>query len=440
MKQRLAAWGDTALLALGLLVVNVTMHGSIWGDGSARANFVRTLLTTHTLTSERYSGIGPIFALPLAAIDRLVGDPGAAEGWLGRYNIFLVTLFLPLLAHALTPLFTAARAKATVLLVLGGSMLPFHMLTFYGEMFSAVTIAIGIAWVAQGRSTLGWVFCAVGAANTMSLVPGLGLVALYFAFQERRLHPLLAPVLATALVLLEAYVRRGSPFDQGYDNDGASAPSMFGSGKPGFSYPFLAGFFEQLFTFGRGIMFFAPGLWLALRGLPRTGRPVYAAWLLAVLGAILVYAKWWAWNGAIYHGPRFLLLAVFPASALLAAALRPEDEEQPGWLAPVTLVLLAFSAWGAIVSATQHYFLSLDKNPVCHLPGDLCINAFRFAPLYAPTWNWHPLDWRGWSFVIWVILTTLWLGAPVAQRSAQTFKVLFARARAHVWPVNEWRF
>jgi hypothetical protein len=39
------------------------------------------------------------------------------------------------------------------------------------------------------------------------------------------------------------------------------------TGRPGFSYPFLFGVLGILFSFGRGLAFFAPALWLLL--LPR---------------------------------------------------------------------------------------------------------------------------------------------------------------------------
>ena len=44
------------------------------------------------------------------------------------------------------------------------------------------------------------------------------------------------------------------------------------SGQPGFSYPLLFGVVSLVFSFGKGILFFAPGLFLPLRraadGLP----------------------------------------------------------------------------------------------------------------------------------------------------------------------------
>lgn len=441
MKPRLVQWVDLALLALGLLVMNVAMHGSIWGDSDARARFVRTLLEQHALTSERYSGIGPVFALPLALLDRWLGQPTAGEGWLARYNLLLAALFVPLLVHALTPLLTASRARVTGLLVLGGSMLPFHLLTFYGEAFSAFTLALGLTRFAQGRWRAGVVLCALGAANTVALLPAVGLASLYFAARERRLQPLLAPVIAVLLVVLEAWLRRGSPFAQGYDNDGMGAPTVLTDGRPGFSYPFFSGLFEQLFTFGRGVMFFAPGLWLLFRGVPKQGRAVLVGWLLMLAGTIAVYSKWWAWHGATYHGPRFLLFAVFPASALLAAQLRPEEgEERPAWLELATVVLLVVSAWGAVVAATEHYFLSLDREAACQLPGGVCIYTLRFSPLVAPLWNWKPLDWHGWSYLAWVTVTAAWLGAPVVARLARASRELLVRLRAHLLPASGWRF
>jgi cbb3-type cytochrome oxidase subunit 3 len=70
------------------------------------------------------------------------------------------------------------------------------------------------------------------------------------------------------------------------------------SGKIGYSYPFLLGLLSILFSFGKGIIFYCPGLLLVGWAWKSISNPVerklLILWFLIVLGLILVYASWWA--------------------------------------------------------------------------------------------------------------------------------------------------
>ena len=84
----------------------------------------------------------------------------------------------------------------------------------------------------------------------------------------------------------------------------------------------LLGLASIVFSFGRGLLFFAPGLALWLSSHTRRAatevRSVLVPMLLVVLGMVLVYAKWWAWYGGLSWGPRFFAFAALPASLLVA--------------------------------------------------------------------------------------------------------------------------
>ena len=60
-------------------------------------------------------------------------------------------------------------------------------------------------------------------------------------------------------ILLEAWIRRGSPFATGYENERGLRTLLPYSGLPGFTYPFVLGVLSSLFSFGKGLLFFAPG-------------------------------------------------------------------------------------------------------------------------------------------------------------------------------------
>ena len=68
------------------------------------------------------------------------------------------------------------------------------------------------------------------------------------------------PACAASLVLLENAVQHGNPLEGGYANDAGRRTALPYSGLPGFSYPLFFGVLSVLFSFGRGLVFFAPGL------------------------------------------------------------------------------------------------------------------------------------------------------------------------------------
>ena len=81
--------------------------------------------------------------------------------------------------------------------------------------------------------------------------------------------------------MIEAWIRRGSPFDLGYYDDGIGNPGFMPyTGRPGFSFPLLFGILGLLFSFGCGILFFAPGLWLSFFERERSALRVGAYRLL----------------------------------------------------------------------------------------------------------------------------------------------------------------
>src|SRR6185436_5776493 len=110
------------------------------------------------------------------------------------------------------------------------------------------------------------------------------------------------------------YVVRGGFLTTGYSGDEGFRTVLPFSGRSGFSYPFALGVLSMLLSFGKGILFFAPGLLLVAQARRLADRKVAAlidAWMLFLVGLVLVYARWWAWYGGWFWGPRFLLIAVY---------------------------------------------------------------------------------------------------------------------------------
>lgn len=109
-----------------------------------------------------------------------------------------------------------------------------------------------------------------------------------------------APLLLGGVVdIWYDWVRYGKPFQTGYAADGL-----------GFTFPLLKGIYGLLVSPGVGLFVFVPVLVMALVGLSDLRRrwPLESALVLAVIGLrVLFYARWFAWDGGVSWGPRFLV-------------------------------------------------------------------------------------------------------------------------------------
>ena len=199
----------------------------------------------------------------------------------------------------------------------------------------------------------------------------------------KRLRPLLAVAAGAALVMAEAWLRRGSPFTSGLEGNRGVTTIMPYSGRPGFSYPFLLGVASILFSFGRGLLFFTPGLFLALG--PRTRRLVPAKRVATlqvafVAGLVIVYAKWWAWYGGLGWGPRYFIFAAVPASLFLATRLHAEDDTIGGHA--ITLLVLTLSCWVGFTAALG----DLQRQTFCAAQNYQSEALCWYTPGYSGLW------------------------------------------------------
>jgi hypothetical protein len=150
---------------------------------------------------------------------------------------------------------------------------------------------------------------------------------LYFAIRSRRWRYLASLPLLPAGFLMENYVKYGEFYPTAYMAMQVGPHSMLPYAMgPGFSYPLFFGVLNVLFSFGRGIFFFAPGLLFLFYGPFWRGDSKERDWIRAgtlyLAGITLVYAKFWAWPGGAFWGPRYFLFASILAAVALAAAAR----------------------------------------------------------------------------------------------------------------------
>ena len=82
--------------------------------------------------------------------------------------------------------------------------------------------------------------------------------------REAQSLALVAIALAIALALIDLRLHTGG-FTSPYADDHGSITVMPFSGRPGFSYPAFFGILGIVFSLGKGLLFFAPGLFLPVR-------------------------------------------------------------------------------------------------------------------------------------------------------------------------------
>ena len=109
-------------------------------------------------------------------------------------------------------------------------------------------------------------------------------------------------VIGSAIDLWYNWARYGSPLHAGYSAEGVA-----------FSYPLLKGLYGLLLSPGAGLLVFVPVLVMALIGFPGLSRrwPMEAALVAAIIAVrVVFYAGWFAWDGGVTWGPRYLIPVV----------------------------------------------------------------------------------------------------------------------------------
>ncbi|MGY0235703.1 hypothetical protein [Longispora urticae] len=428
---RAAAVTDYVLIVGGLVSLWFTSR-HLMGDGERRFDALTQLLTGAGLSTDRYSLLGPLFATPLWWLGRAAGD---ARGWITHYNLVLFVVSLGLLFLLLRRRVDAVLLRRFLLLLVAGTMIAPHVNDFYGETFTAMTVGVGVlcAVALVTRPAVrwaGWVAMTLGGANTMSSLPALGLLGLRQSALTHRLRYVLPVLVAGVVALAESWARRGHPLDQGY-------------GAERFDFPVLLGILAILLSFGKGLVFFTPGLLLpARRRLRGLFDPAAVdlwrgqeAWLVFVAGLVLVYGGWWAWNGDFYWGPRFFLIAIFPASLALAAWLTHHDSRPSRNLA--ILGVLALSLWVGANSTVFEMLLSPTCFPLATKQEDFCRYGVLESRLWYPWLSWpEGLSVTQWAQLHYHALVLYWLALPVIIRSVPE---VLRRLRQAKRRLPEWR-
>jgi hypothetical protein len=401
-------WG---LFALGLLLLFFVLPHTVEGDGRLRFDALESWLAGGAIPDTKYPLVGSLPSVFLILLGRVIGSP---EWWVARYNVIVYAAGIGLLYTLLRGRMAKDVLGAFLLLLGITAMLPSSLTGFGAETFSAMAVGSGLVAWSVGRWKTAVVLLGLGVANLPASLVGLALAMGWWAWRNKQVRALAPVAVAAGIWLVENLVRRKSPFATGYGGDHGFQTLLPYSGLPGFSYPTFFGVLSLLFSFGKGILFFAPGLVLAFgRGLEalRAVREVLILWILYLAGLVLVYGTWWAWYGGFTWGPRFLTFASMPASLLLAAQIR----RPPRSLLAATLVLIAFvlSVWVGIDGVTFGRYAQGVCTANHYALESFCWYVPEFSVLWTPFVFHAQLSWADVLFIAYAIGVGAYVAFPV---------------------------
>ena len=440
----LIAWFETALVLLGLLAFLLLFSHDTGGDGWVRFSALSALLTDGKMPNIKYSMVGPFFSIPFWYLGKVYQTP---FWWATRYNVFVFGGGMLAIYWLLKDRVSHALLRKFFLLLVVASMFSYHLFFYYGEVFTAVFVAVGSVAIVAGPAFAGWCAIILGVVNTPAAIVGLILLTGKHMLEKRYVRYILAVVATGALIMLESWIFRGSPFANGYAGNYGFRTIMPYSGRPGFSNPFFFGLLSLLFSFGKGIFFFAPGLLLPIRRTLRKVREetqvdlfaIYMLWISFLIGLLLVYSSWWAWHGGWFWGPRFLLIASIPASFALAVRLQWRDSSL--LVNVVTILVLALSVWvgidGAVYGDGALQNICLANHAYLETP--LCYYTPEFSVLWHPFVVHQPVDHRQLLYMLYSLFVGVYLLVPLLITTAcqaHTAALDFVRRRLDL---NTWK-
>lgn len=437
------AWLDALLLGIALVELLALFPHTLNGDAAPRFAALSQLLSGHGVPTTKYSLIGPLFAAPLWLLGQLLASP---EALVATFNWLIFALGLLALYLLLREVMDRRVLRAFLLLLAVASMFPAHTVSFYAEMFTAVAVAVGTTLAVVGKrisAATGWALAALGAANIPASLLGLGAMSLLYTLRRRRVRYLAALLAGVALTLAESWLRRGAPFDSGYAGNGGFHTVMPYSGGPGFNYPIFFGLLAILLSFGKGLIFFAPGLFLPARRYLRAQKggtslyTLYLLWLALVVGMLLVYAHWWAWYGGWFWGPRFFLFASVPAALVLAARLHARDAGLGANL--LTLAALILSFWVGVngVVFDQRALAACTANN--YALEFLCQYTPEFSVLWRPFVVYEPISGGAIVYCVTSAAIFLYLALPLLTRITRQVTDWFRRIAPVYLRREAWR-
>jgi hypothetical protein len=396
-------------------------HGLV-GDDFQRFSDIEDLLHHGRLSDSPFSLVMPLLSTPFLLLGEVLRSP---EWWASRFNTIVAGIGALMAFWLLRGRVDASLLRRLVLVLLFASFLTNRLRDYNAELLTSTLVAVGLLLiVVRRRELLGWTAIVIGVVNTPAALVGAALLAVAESIRTRRLRYLAVLVTAAVLVMTEAWIRRGGPFVSGQASYIGVKTLLPYSGKNGFSYPFMLGVLSILVSFGRGLIFFMPGLLLGLSRRTRTWLKEYrrlaALMMLYVAGLVLVYAKWWSWYGGLSWGPRFFVFAAIPSSLFIVVRMQHAGES--ALADALTLLVFVFSAWVGVSGAIAD-LASLDvcvSNNSAHEA--FCWYVPEFSSLWRPLVQFPELTMSKALVAAWCAVVFAYLAAPLVVALARAWR------------------
>ena len=379
------AWLEWTLVLLGLAALCATLAPSIAADGAVRFEAVRALLGYPGTIQIKFSLVQPILSLPLAWLAKIAGRP--EETIVAYFNLLVFVIGSTYLYKLAAERYSPRIARISLLVLGCASMAPHHLQWYYGEVLTSIFLSIGVLSLKQ-KPIVSTLMFALGVANTPALVPVFSLIATLYIWRGQGWQPIAGAGCAIAITIVENIIKYGSVRESPYlsDLDHGFHTVLPYSGQPGFSYPLFFGVLSIIASFGKGLVFYIPGTLLFFVASIRKnlGGSASDCFFLAAFTALTIvfYAKWWAWYGGGFWGPRFFLFLCFPSSLLIGLTI-VNGESRRGVLAFVLTALL-LSIWVGV----DGYLFGQAAMDACwvnnYAQESLCWYTPEFSAL------WHP--------------------------------------------------
>lgn len=332
----------------------------------------------------------------------LINFPYGISGELFPYNgllpVFLGALLLGAIFFIICRRQAHLSSKEKIFCLACGFGVIWFPHQFDPSILTAIGLIVGLTLVSQNKSWAGWTIVALGTALIPENLFALFLLSTFLYFKRNVKLPFASLALAATL-----YFFIFTPFH---------------TQSPSSTYPFFFGLLAILLSFGKGLLFFAPGFFLFLIWRKRLdiqflfvldGLSVFTA------GLILAYSASQKW-AADTTAPQIFILACIPAAIILGLSL--SNTHKKIWRNILLLLVTTMSFYAAAISMIFNF----SQSPPCNTGdfGFLCLYAPEFSPLWRPFVQMPELKTA--QIIALIFMTILYL-----LMTALTWKIFFQR-------------
>lgn len=339
------------LLITGWLILLATLHPGIGSDGAIRYQALIQLYEYGSTPNIKYSLIQPILSVPFIWVADIFSITRLVTAYFNFTAFVIGTLII---YHSMKVVVGYSIARYFLIILTATSMVPHHLQHYFGEVLTGLLLWYG--FISYFRNPVISVMAiSIAIINSPALIPALVVTALIRFIRKKYDWLILVMVLVTVMgFLLEVFLKYGSLTNNPYFSAGETGYRTIlpYSGLPGFSYPLFFGVISILFSFGKGLVFYIPGIFLIMSDNVRKEiKHIDLPWdiaLIFMLVSILTYGMWWSWYGGNFWGPRFFLFLCFPASLFLAILINNMTVYKNNFLFLMISFVLLLSIWVGI--------------------------------------------------------------------------------------------